>query len=47
MSRRIRDEHVSTDGRKVSQDCGACHNLLAMDEPAPKILGDLGVVEKK
>lgn len=41
------DEHTSADGRKVSQDCNACHNLLAMDEPEPKILGDLGVVEKK
>ena len=41
------EQHESADGRKVSQDCSACHNLLAMDEPAPKILGDLGVVEKK
>jgi nitrate/TMAO reductase-like tetraheme cytochrome c subunit len=38
------DSHASADGRKVTQDCGACHNLLAMDEPAPKILTDLGVV---
>jgi hypothetical protein len=41
------EQHASADGRTVSQDCSACHNLLAMDEPAPKILGDLGVVEKK
>ena len=39
--------HNSADGRSVSQDCGACHNILAMDEAAPKILGDLGIVEKK
>jgi hypothetical protein len=38
--------HNSADGKTVSQDCNTCHNLLAMDEPAPKILGDLGVVEK-
>jgi hypothetical protein len=32
---------------KVTQDCGACHNLLAMEEAAPKILTELGVVESK
>jgi hypothetical protein len=41
------DSHASADGRKVTQDCGACHNLLAMEEPAPKILTELGVVESK
>ncbi|MGC9949421.1 MAG: NapC/NirT family cytochrome c [Bryobacteraceae bacterium] len=41
------DSHASADGRKVTQDCGACHSLLAMEEPAPKILTDLGVVESK
>ncbi|MFN7992913.1 MAG: NapC/NirT family cytochrome c [Bryobacteraceae bacterium] len=41
------DNHASQDGRKVTQDCNACHNLLAMEEPSPKILTDLGVVESK
>ena len=41
------DSHSSADGRKVTQDCGACHNLLAMEDAAPKILTDLGVVESK
>lgn len=41
------DSHASTDGRKVTQDCNACHNLLAMEEAAPKILTDLGVGESK
>lgn len=41
------DSHASADGRKVTQDCNACHNLLAMEEPAPKILSDLGVVESR
>jgi hypothetical protein len=41
------DSHTSADGRKVTQDCGACHNLLAVEEAAPKILTDLGVVESK
>jgi formate-dependent nitrite reductase cytochrome c552 subunit len=39
--------HASADGRTVTQDCGACHNLLAMEEAAPKILTELGVVESK
>ncbi len=39
------DSHASADGKKVTQDCGACHNLLATEEAAPKILTDLGVVE--
>jgi hypothetical protein len=38
--------HASTDGKTISQDCNACHNLLAMDEANPKILSDLGIVEK-
>jgi nitrate/TMAO reductase-like tetraheme cytochrome c subunit len=39
--------HNSTDGRSISQDCNACHNLLAMDEANPKVLTDLGITEKK
>jgi hypothetical protein len=38
--------HSSPDGKTISQDCTACHNPLAMDEANPKILTDLGVVEK-
>ena len=33
--------HKSKDGREITQDCNACHNLLAMDEPDPKILHEL------
>jgi hypothetical protein len=39
--------HATADKRSITQDCNACHNLLAMDEANPKILGDLGVVEAK
>ena len=28
--------------KTVTQDCGACHNMLAVDEANPKILTDLG-----
>jgi hypothetical protein len=39
------DSHASSDGRKITQDCSACHNLLAMEEPSPKILTDLGLAK--
>lgn len=35
--------HVSSDGQTISNDCAACHNLLAVEEQNPKILADLGV----
>lgn len=37
------DNHASTSGLKVSQDCNSCHGLLAMDEANPKVLVDLGI----
>lgn len=37
------DQHVSSDGKAISQDCGICHTILAADEANPKILEDLGV----
>ena len=33
--------HKSRDGKEITQDCNACHTLLAMDEPDPKILHEL------
>jgi hypothetical protein len=35
--------HISADGRAISNDCTACHNLLAAQEENPKILVDLGL----
>jgi NapC/NirT cytochrome c family, N-terminal region len=35
--------HVSTDGKMITNDCSACHNLLAMEEENPKVLTDLGL----
>jgi NapC/NirT cytochrome c family, N-terminal region len=35
--------HASAKGASITQDCGACHTLLAVDDPAPKILTDLGM----
>jgi len=40
---RCHDGQKSVNGRTVSQDCNACHQLLAMDEVEPKILSDLGL----
>ncbi|HVS74907.1 MAG TPA: NapC/NirT family cytochrome c [Candidatus Acidoferrales bacterium] len=34
--------HTSADGQTISNDCSACHTLLAMDEENPKVLTDLG-----
>jgi hypothetical protein len=31
-------DHKSRDGQVITQDCNTCHNLLAMDDPNPKIL---------
>jgi len=38
------DQHAAKNGKTITQDCSACHNLLASDEKNPKILGDLGVL---
>ena len=35
--------HAAKDGTSITQDCAACHNLLAMDEAKPKVLVDLGI----
>jgi nitrate/TMAO reductase-like tetraheme cytochrome c subunit len=36
-------KHKSADGRLISDDCSACHQILAMEEKEPKILVDLGL----
>ncbi len=35
--------HTSADGQTISNDCTACHNLLAVQEENPKMLPDLGL----
>ena len=37
--------HTSKDGKTISNDCALCHNLLAVDEPNPKQLTDLGFLQ--
>ena len=35
--------HSSADGQMITNDCSACHNLLAVEETNPKVLSDLGL----
>ncbi|MGD0507007.1 MAG: NapC/NirT family cytochrome c [Terriglobales bacterium] len=35
--------HTSADGQTITNDCSACHNLLAVQEENPKVLTDLGM----
>jgi len=35
--------HTSADGRTITNDCSACHNLLAVGEQNPKVLAELGM----
>jgi NapC/NirT cytochrome c family, N-terminal region len=39
--------HMTAKEQSITQDCDACHTLLATDEANPKILTDLGVAEAK
>ena len=36
-------DHTAKDGKSITNDCAACHNLLAVDESKPKVLSDLGI----
>jgi hypothetical protein len=36
-------EHTSAEGEAISQDCETCHATLAVEEPSPEILSQLGV----
>ena len=33
---------VRADGRTIPNDCDTCHSMLAVDDPNPKVLTDLG-----
>jgi hypothetical protein len=35
--------HVAPGGESVTQDCSACHDLLAVEEASPKVLSDVGL----
>jgi nitrate/TMAO reductase-like tetraheme cytochrome c subunit len=40
------DSHATTDKKTITQDCGACHQALAVEETSPEILKTLGVADK-
>ena len=35
--------HTSADGQTITNDCSACHQVLAAGEQNPKVLTDLGI----
>jgi hypothetical protein len=37
------EQHSAQGGKTITQDCSACHNILASDEKNPKILNELGL----
>lgn len=37
------DNHKSSTGKVITQDCDKCHTILATEEANPKILKDLGI----
>jgi nitrate/TMAO reductase-like tetraheme cytochrome c subunit len=45
---RCHDEsHATADGKDtITQDCSACHEVLAMEDPSPEILKTLGLWDK-
>ena len=41
---RCHDEmHATADNKTITQDCGACHEIVATSEPSPGVLQTLGV----
>jgi hypothetical protein len=36
-------KHESADGQKISDNCTACHQILARDEPEPEVLERFGI----
>lgn len=40
------DQHTAPDGRTITQDCAACHEIVAMEEASPEILKTLGLADR-
>ena len=40
------DAHTSSDQQTITQDCGACHEVLAASEASPEVLRTLGLEER-
>jgi nitrate/TMAO reductase-like tetraheme cytochrome c subunit len=39
------DSHATSEKKSITQDCGACHQSLAVEETAPDVLKTLGLAE--
>jgi len=37
--------HVAKDGKAISDDCSVCHNVVAMQDPNPQPLAELGMTQ--
>ena len=35
--------HNAKGGKSITNDCAVCHNLIAVDEPNPKLLSEIGL----
>jgi hypothetical protein len=40
------DSHTTSDKKTIPQDCGTCHQALAVEETSPEILKTLGVADR-
>jgi hypothetical protein len=40
------DSHVASDKKTITQDCGACHETVAVEDPSPEIFKTLGIVHQ-
>jgi formate-dependent nitrite reductase cytochrome c552 subunit len=39
------DNHANAEKKTITQDCGACHNVVAVDEKSPEALKALGLTQ--
>jgi hypothetical protein len=39
------DNHAAPDQKTITQDCGACHQVLAVEESSPEVLKSLGMTK--
>lgn len=35
--------HTTKTGKAITNDCAVCHNLIAVDDPNPKLLAEIGI----
>lgn len=40
------DLHTTASGKTITQDCSACHEIIATEETSPEILKTLGIAER-